>query len=188
MSEFFERLSLPCVLTDGASRCVDANAAFRSELPKLQLRLVRGRLSFGEARMQARWESALSETLVTAVGRIVSAGTKWSVHLVPWRDVAVRSNDFDRRLVLAIFAQRAEDTLASVSTYQPLTTAEQEVLAALMRGLPAKAIAQQRQSSPNTIRRQIMAILRKTGHHSQRELIASFGSSFFDTEESNFER
>jgi hypothetical protein len=32
----------------------------------------------------------------------------------------------------------------------------------------------------NTVRSQIMSILTKTGHHSQKELIASFSASTFD--------
>lgn len=122
--------------------------------------------------------------MATAVGRILYDGTKRAVNLVPWRNLDEQSNKIDRRFVLAIFMQRSEEALNSITTFEPLTNAEQDVLAAVMRGLPAKAIAQQRQSSYNTIRRQIMAILRKTGHHSQRELIAAFGSSFFDSGQS----
>lgn len=54
-----------------------------------------------------------------------------------------------------------------------LTPAEAEILSAMLQGLPAKAIAIRRGASFNTVRSQIVAILDKTGHHSQRELIAS---------------
>ena len=54
-----------------------------------------------------------------------------------------------------------------------LTPAEDEILSAMLQGLPAKAIAVRRGASFNTVRSQIVAILDKTGHHSQRELIAS---------------
>jgi DNA-binding CsgD family transcriptional regulator len=60
-----------------------------------------------------------------------------------------------------------------------LTPAELEVAAGLLQGLSAKAIAKQRGASVNTVRSQIVAILDKTGHKSQRELIASFGASSF---------
>jgi DNA-binding CsgD family transcriptional regulator len=60
-----------------------------------------------------------------------------------------------------------------------LTHAELQVLAGLLKGLPAKAIAGKRNASVNTVRSQIMAILEKTGFRSQKELIASFGNSSF---------
>jgi DNA-binding NarL/FixJ family response regulator len=58
-----------------------------------------------------------------------------------------------------------------------LTRAEVEVLAGLLKGLPAKTIATRRSASVNTVRSQIVAILDKTGYNSQKELIASFGAS-----------
>jgi DNA-binding CsgD family transcriptional regulator len=58
-----------------------------------------------------------------------------------------------------------------------LTRAEFEVMASLLQGLPAKAIAARRSAAVNTVRSQISTILQKTGHNSQKELIASFGNS-----------
>jgi DNA-binding CsgD family transcriptional regulator len=58
-----------------------------------------------------------------------------------------------------------------------LTRAEVEVLAGLLKGLPAKAIATRRSASVNTVRTQIVAILEKTGFKSQKELMASFSAS-----------
>lgn len=69
-----------------------------------------------------------------------------------------------------------EDQRAEVRYATPLTKAEQEVLSMLLRGLSAKAIARARNASVNTVRTQITSILGKTGHHTQKQLIASFSS------------
>ena len=58
--------------------------------------------------------------------------------------------------------------------------AEVDVLSGLLQGYTAKVIAKSRGASVNTVRSQIMAILGKTGHRSQKELIAAFGASSFD--------
>lgn len=63
-----------------------------------------------------------------------------------------------------------------VPSCAPLTKAELEVLASLLRGQTAKVIARTRGASLNTVRSQITAILGKTGRHTQKELIAAFSN------------
>jgi DNA-binding NarL/FixJ family response regulator len=65
----------------------------------------------------------------------------------------------------------------SMAATARLTRAEVEVLAGLLKGLPAKAIASRRSASVNTVRTQIVSILEKTGYNSQKELMASFSHS-----------
>lgn len=83
-------------------------------------------------------------------------------------------------LELAQQFERAAEAAAAQPTIvpacQPLTKAELEVLASLLRGQTAKVIARTRGASLNTVRSQITAILAKTGRHTQKELIAAFGN------------
>lgn len=91
-----------------------------------------------------------------------------------------REDAFDKKLILAVFDDKTSLRVAapgSTAGIARLTPAEAEVLQALLKGLPAKAIAHQRNASFHTVRSQIMAILEKMGYNSQKELMASFGSS-----------
>ena len=54
------------------------------------------------------------------------------------------------------------------------------MLSGPLQGYTGKVIAKSRGASVNTVRSQIMSILSKTGHRSQKELIAAFGASTFD--------
>lgn len=178
---------LPSMLTDGDGRCIETNDAFTAMKPTLAIKMVSGRLAFRDNYLQDSWLSALQETAGTAVSRRLLAdsglGKQWKVHLQPIPCIASPRSTEPEHLVLAIFEEHAQmqsadpERLAAVSK---LTPAELDVLAGLLQGLTGKVIAKSRNASVNTVRSQIMSILTKTGHHSQKELIASFSMSAFD--------
>ena len=183
--EMLKVLPFPCLFTDQLGRCVDRNAAFDDVQPALSVRLVVGRIRFAAAELQTTWEGALSETYMTAAGQTISAtganGKHWRIHLVPLHTV-MHDGASGNRLIMAVFDDRPMEAQLPPEVAQStsrLTRAESEVLTGLLQGLPAKAIASQRNASVNTVRVQIMAILDKTGHSSQRELMAAFSSSAF---------
>lgn len=185
--EMLRALPIPCLFTDVAGRCIDRNQAFGRAVEQLSLRVVVGRVRFSDPHLQTTWETALSETHSTALGQIIIAtaarGRQWLVHLIPLHSV-VRDGDgaVEKKMIMAVFEEKAVEVQPapqSLPSTARLTPAELEVLAALLQGLSAKAIASLRGASINTVRSQIMAILDKTGHNSQRELIASFGASSF---------
>jgi DNA-binding CsgD family transcriptional regulator len=104
------------------------------------------------------------------------------LRLLPWYVPPEAGDAGVTRLILAIFDDRmtshpAEPPAGSMAAVARLTRAEAEVLAGLLKGLPAKTIAARRNASVHTVRSQIMAILEKTGYNSQKELMASFGTS-----------
>lgn len=184
MLELLRALPTPWLLTDHAGRCIESSAAFQSLAAPLGFTQVLGRLRFGAADVQARWERSLFETHGTAVGRSVELAEAanpaqgWCAHLVPWQSAGAA--DTEPRLIIALFERAAAAALPYARLLElkaRLTRAELEVFGALLQGSSAKTIARQRGASFNTIRSQIMRILGKTGHHSQRELIASFGVS-----------
>jgi len=184
--ELLRALPTPWMLTDHAGRCIETNAAFQSLGTSLDFRLVLGRLRFGLADAQTRWERALFETHSTALARAVAltgaanAAEGWSAHLIPWQGLSGDADGVGAKLILAVFERSAVAAVPDprlLALKARLTRAELEVFGALLQGSSAKTIARQRGASFNTIRSQIMRILGKTGHHSQRELIASFGVS-----------
>jgi DNA-binding CsgD family transcriptional regulator len=176
-------LPTPCLFTDEAGRCIEANDAFTQSVEPLSLRVVTGRVRFTQQDMQSRWETALFETQATALGRTLLAtspgGRQWKVHLIPWHPLAQQADARDKHLILVVFDEKIVELPAqsTASVKARLTRAEVEVLAGLLKGLPAKTIATRRSASVNTVRSQIVAILDKTGYNSQKELIASFGAS-----------
>ena len=181
-------LPLPCLVTDQAGRCLDGNPAFLRSLETNTLQLATGRVRFEDPALQQEWETALVETHVTGIGRNVQIaladGICWIVHLRPWQQLDALNPVNDPRLILAVFETKLPDLQAiadqAIVTAR-LTQAELQVLAGLLKGLPAKSIAGRRGASVNTVRSQIMAILEKTGFRSQKELMASFGNSSFST-------
>lgn len=184
--DLLRALPTPWMLTDHAGRCIEANAALQSLAASLDFRLVLGRLRFGLADTQARWERALFETHGTALGRAVTltgaanAAEGWCAHLIPWQGLSRDTDGAGAKLIIALFERVAATPVPDARLLElkaRLTRAELEVFGALLQGSSAKTIARQRGASFNTIRSQIMRILGKTGHHSQRELIASFGVS-----------
>jgi DNA-binding CsgD family transcriptional regulator len=186
-AEMLRVLPIPCMFTDVAGRCIDRNQAFSRAVEQLSLRLVVGRVRFSNPQLQTTWETALSETHATALGQIIVAtaasGRQWQVHLIPLHALAREGGDaLEQKMIMAVFEEKAVEVQPapqSLPSTARLTPAEHEVLAALLQGLSAKSIASLRGASINTVRSQIMAILDKTGHNSQRELIASFGASSF---------
>ena len=185
-AEMLRVLPMPCLFTDGEGRCIERNEAFNGMADLLSVRLIVGRVRFTDPDLQATWETALSDTYLTAAGQTIvttaANGRSWRIHLVPLRSVLQGGDEIDAKMIMAVFDERPLEALVPqevIDSTARLTRAELEVLAGLLQGLPAKAIASQRGASVNTVRAQIMAILDKTGHSSQRELMASFSSSTF---------
>lgn len=180
-------LPLPTLLTDCDGRCIEANGAFTALKSSLAVKIVSGRLTFRDDYLQDSWQSALRETTGTAVGRSLLAdsgtGRQWRVHLQPIPCVASARSFEPEHFVLAVFEEHAPVPYADperIATVSKLTKAELNVLTGLLQGFTGKVIARSRNASVNTVRSQIMSILTKTGHHSQKELIASFNASSFD--------
>jgi DNA-binding CsgD family transcriptional regulator len=186
-SEGIRHVTMPCVITDEAGRCIESNQAFDHLASTLGLQKVVGRLRFQDRHVQTRLESALRDTHMTALRQEMAFRgadqTRWAVQLVPWRTIEQGPDQPVRGLILAMFEpemtpRAAPDHVAAITyTSSKLTHAENEVLAGMLRGLPAKAIATQRNSSYNTVRAQIVSILDKTGFSSQKELMAHLGNS-----------
>lgn len=179
-------LPSPCLLTDNAGRCLEANDAFSVALESLSMRLVTGRVRFTRSDLQAKWESALFETHTTALPATMvfadTGGRQWKARLLPWHPPVEQHDNLNRKMIVAIFSDMAVQphpmpAPGSMAATARLTRAEVEVLAGLLKGLPAKAIASRRSASVNTVRTQIVSILEKTGYNSQKELMASFSHS-----------
>lgn len=176
-------LPTPWMLTDRAGRCIESGTAFQPMAAALGLKVVLGRLRLPLPEDQARWEGALFETDSTALGRAVCVGgaaDACTAHLIPWRSLSTDPDGAEARMILVVF-ERTPSAIGPdprvLALKARLTRAELEVFGAMLQGSSAKVIAKQRGASFNTIRSQIVRILGKTGHHSQRELIASFGAS-----------
>jgi DNA-binding CsgD family transcriptional regulator len=173
----------PCLLTDEAGRCIDHNEAFLQLLQSMPAEIRAGRVVFGNAFLHASWQQALLEGGLTAHTQTLLAttakGEQCKVHLVPFACAGAAPGDAPRHLMFAMFDRfaRAGCPTRSVPSLHPLTKAELEVLASLLRGHTAKTIARTRGASFNTVRSQIAAILGKTGHHTQKELMAWVTSS-----------
>jgi DNA-binding CsgD family transcriptional regulator len=179
-------LPTPCLLTDNAGRCLEANDAFSVALESLSMRLVTGRVRFTRSDLQAKWESALFETHTTALPATMvfadMGGRQWKARLLPWHPPVEQHDNLNRKMIVALFSEMAVQphpmpAPGSMAATARLTRAEVEVLAGLLKGLPAKAIATRRSASVNTVRTQIVSILEKTGYNSQKELMASFSHS-----------
>jgi DNA-binding CsgD family transcriptional regulator len=174
---------MPCMLVDAAGRCVETSQAFAAMRDTFSVWLRTGRVVFADAFVQACWRQALLEAHAAAATRSFSAeaagGSRWKVHVVP---LPLTDSDADgapgRLLFVLLENTGAAQALAVPSS--SLTRAELEVLAGLLHGQSAKAIARTRGASVNTVRSQITAILGKTGHHTQKQLIASFSTGSFD--------
>lgn len=177
----------PCVLTDEAGRCIERNHAFDRILDALSGAVRGGRVVFSDPFLQDSWQQALVEGRVTAATQSLLANTptgdQWKVHIVPFACVSNPVQSMPRHLMFAVFEKfaRAEAPARTMPSSRPLTKAELEVLASLLLGHTAKTIARTRGASVNTVRSQIATILGKTGHHTQKELMASFSTSSFDS-------
>jgi DNA-binding CsgD family transcriptional regulator len=183
-----QELPLACLVTDQAGRCLDGNQVLMQMLGAGAMQLATGRVRFDDPEAQREWEEGLVETHVTGLGRTLQIaprdGPAWRIHLRPWYAPEGLEDAADPRLMLAVFEPQPQAVAAapdhSASTAR-LTQAELQVLASLLKGLPAKGIAALRGASVNTVRSQIMTILEKTGFRSQKELIATFGHSGLET-------
>lgn len=192
--ELLHAFPLPCVLADRVGRCIERNAAFDQVLATLPVRLMVGRIRFTSSDAHDKWLTCVADACDTAVPQsfqLEAAPPKpWRVHVSPLRSLTAIGAGGEPT-VLVVFDDRLP-LPQGISTAR-LTRAEQEVLSSVLKGLPAKAIANLRGASVNTVRAQIMSILEKTGRSSQRELIASstfgsrFESSLMDSKESTAE-
>jgi DNA-binding CsgD family transcriptional regulator len=183
-TDILRLLPTPCLFTDNVGRCMEGNDAFSDALSDLSVQLVMGRVRFLDPALQSQWESSLFETHTTALGKTLrltaSTGKAWKIHLIPWHTLGPDAHAADRKLILAVFDDRSaqpKPSPGSMASIARLTRAEVEVLGGLLKGMPAKTIALRRSASVNTVRSQIVSILEKTGYNSQKELMASFGSS-----------
>jgi DNA-binding CsgD family transcriptional regulator len=171
---------LPCVLTDEEGRCMLRNHAFDRVLEAVSGVVRGGVVVFDDPFLQDSWCQALREGRNTAAAHSLlattAAGEEWHGHVVPLSCVSSPVRGDPRQLMLAVFERSTAAGLRQppVASSSPLTRAELEVLASLMLGQTAKVIASTRGASVHTVRSQIAAILAKTGHHSQKKLIASF--------------
>lgn len=185
-TEMMRLLPTPCLFTDQAGRCLEGNDAFSRVLEPLSMRLATGRVRFDAADLQRQWSCALFDTHATALPHKMAFKDarqgQWVAHLIPWQSLADEAGPADRKMILVVFEEKtgrshAPYTPGAIASTARLTRAEMEVLAGLLKGLPAKAIATRRSASVNTVRSQIVAILEKTGYNSQKELMASFSNS-----------
>jgi len=176
----------PCLLTDEAGRSLERNGSFDKVLASFPGSVRGGRVVFDDAFLQDSWRQALVEAHATAATQSLLAnatsGSQWKVHVVPVPCLDSLADATPRRLMFAFFEKlaRAATQMQTVPASRHLTKAELEVLASLLLGHTAKIIARTRGASVNTVRSQITAILGKTGHHTQKELIASFSASTFE--------
>jgi DNA-binding CsgD family transcriptional regulator len=173
----------PCLLTDASGRCVERNHGFDHMLETIPGAVRGGRVVFDDALLQDTWRQALLEGGVTAASQslvvVTAAGERWTVHVVPFYCVSSAVNGAPRHLMFALFEKGGggEARHRAVPASSPLTKAELEVLGSLLHGQTAKAIARLRGASVNTVRKQIANILAKTGHRTQKELMASLSES-----------
>jgi DNA-binding CsgD family transcriptional regulator len=172
-------LPIPCLLADEAAQSLQRNPLFDTALEDLSGALRGGRVVYDDPFLQASWRQALLEASTSGETQslIASAagGDQWKVHIVPVSCLNSLSDVAARRLMFAFF-EKSDGVAAHTRTLassRPLTKAELEVLADLLQGQPAKAIARTRGASVNTVRSQIASILGKTGHRTQKALIAS---------------
>lgn len=185
VDSLIRELPIPCLVTDQAGRCLDGNQAFLRALGTGALQLHTGRVRFDDPLAQQEWDTALLETYATGIGRavwlVLPGRGAWDVHLRPWLPLEGGDAARSQRLLMAVFEAHLADAQAPASgvANARLTHAELQVLAGLLKGLPAKSIAGLRGASVHTVRSQIMTILEKMGFRSQKELLASFGSSTF---------
>lgn len=185
-TELLRLLPTPCLFTDQAGRCLEGNEAFSRALEPLSMRLITGRVRFNQPDLQRQWAAALFDTHATALPQKMpftdGRHGQWMAHLIPWHALTEEAGAVDRKMILVVFDEKTGRANAplqsgSMASTARLTRAEMEVLAGLLKGLPAKAIASRRSASVNTVRSQIVAILEKTGYNSQKELMASFSNS-----------
>lgn len=188
-ASFARLLPIPWLLSDPSGRCVERNAAFDRVLEALHGSFRAGRVSFQDPFLESSWRQALSEAHATAEAQSLLASaassSSWKVHVVPAPCSGGVGIPTPQCLML-VFCERVANAATQTRTLQssrPLTKAELEVLASLLLGHTAKVIARARGASVHTVRSQITSILGKTGHHTQKELIASFGGSSFDAPE-----
>ncbi|HEY0822148.1 MAG TPA: helix-turn-helix transcriptional regulator [Ramlibacter sp.] len=179
-------LPLPCLLTDEAGRSLERNPAFDKVLQALHGSMRTGRIAFADSFLAGSWRQALAEARVTAQTQSLLANTgegSWKVHVAPMACLDSPAGASPRVLMLVLFEKLAgaRPPAHSVPSSPALTKAEFEVLGSLLLGHTAKVIARARGASVHTVRSQITSILGKTGHHTQKELIASIGGSTFES-------
>lgn len=177
-AQFARLFPLPCVLLDEAGQCMTGSEAFGRMFAGISGVIRGGRVAFEDLSLQQAWEHAVAEAQQGAAPQSFVAdapnGSRWKIHVLPLASVVNYGQQTPGRLFLAAFERLDVVKLAGdIHLATPLTKAEGEVLGMLLVGQTAKAIARARGASVNTVRSQITAILAKTGHHTQKQLIAS---------------
>ena len=186
---FTRMLPTPCMLTDEAGRCLECSDSFHKALESLGGMVRTSRVVFSDPVLQDAWRRALQEGHATATSQSVLAtsasGNPWKLHIVPFPCTTDSAPDAPLRPLLFVGFERlgaASVHARTLPSARPLTKAELEVLASLLLGHTAKVIARARGASVNTVRSQITSILSKTEHRTQKELIASFSTSAFQSQ------
>ena len=176
------RLPVTCILIDTAGRCVERNDAWTKLQPKIGMKITAGRAGFEDPHAQVSWYTAVYEAArdLAHISVNVSSpqGRQWKAHLQPLLCRAGLPYGPPLRFVLVVFEERTWGASSPPSSFSvdKLTPAEVDVLSGLLQGYTARVIARARGASVNTVRSQIVAILGKTGHRSQKELIATFSA------------
>lgn len=174
------RLPVACILIDMAGRCAERNDAWARLQSEIGMKITAGRAGFDDPWSQVAWYTSVYEASQNLAYLSVDVsspqGRQWQAHLQPLLGRAGPADGPPTRLVLVVFEERTRGASSRPSSFSvgKLTPAEVEVLSGLLQGYTAKVIARARGASVNTVRSQIMAILGKTGHRSQKELIATF--------------
>lgn len=181
LPEILRMAPSPSMLIDEYGRLLCGNDQVLAVLPELSMRLAGSYVQFLSADVQQRWRTAVHQVFADHLAKTmeltVPDGRSWKMHLVPYASLSQAPDSAEEKTLLVMFEKptgELEERVREFAMQVDLTKAECEVLALLTRGMSAKAIARRRNGSANTARNQIMAILEKTGHHSQRELIATF--------------
>jgi DNA-binding CsgD family transcriptional regulator len=176
-------LPIPGLLVDEAGRCLERSEGLGAIDELVDVPPHSGRLAFRKPAAQLAWKQALLDAHATATRSTFAIdgppGTRWQVHIVPFPCTLGVAGNTPLRLLLVVFQNAGAVPITTVQASTRLTKAELEVLAALLNGHAAKQIARSRGASVNTVRSQITSILAKTGHQTQKQLMASFGNSAF---------
>lgn len=177
-ARFARLFPLPCVLLDETGQCMTGSEAFGRIFAGLSGVIRGGCVAFDDPFLQRAWQHALTKAQQSEAAHSFVAdapnGSRWNIHVLPLASLVNYAQQTPRRLFLAAFERMGVmKQAADIHLEAPLTRAEGEVLGMLLVGQTAKAIARARGASVNTVRSQITAILAKTGHHTQKQLIAS---------------
>lgn len=166
----------PSVLID-VNGVVDDDAAALSALQRVGMHgLESGRLVTGRPELDAHITQWLLAALAGQPNSLLSfthARADNALEMVRVTVLPERwlTQTWAPRYGARIFVEQATDVVAQAASRFGLTPRESEVLAALSAGANVAEIADNSQRSASTVRSQLKAIFRKTGAHSQAELL-----------------